>query len=933
MSAKYFRMALRQVANNIVWKNMHLASMAEKDIHVDTVYTDKFTSAANKLFEYYSRAQLESVFKYSPARIERFINNAPTQYKAALKTVFEYEEPNNYYRMLAGLPKVGAEKKYLIYLTDDDIRQFNLTGYRTDIPVHKMTVAQIQKIERYGLLEIYKNLALRDKNFNYVYYMTDKKIYPFVSRTAERFGLLYCPRSQLDSLTVDFAEAYEGCTKYIIQNFYSEAYKYKYEFYEGFIAMSILFMTLQRMYSKYLEADITRDFYDLDSIKVVYEAYSVPFYTQIPVSYHKRIIKIINALISYKGSDHIFFDLIALFDYGNLEVYEYYLFKEHKMENGQPIFIHKKDNMGNETGEIDPRSTYDIRFTKRVKGKSVFRSVTDTNNFVDYYAVTNADPYWLNDEALMNKIYEMEYNFIETKYIGLQMTFSMTKFFFESSYFMRLILDNREDMQNFYISSGRFGTDVDLFTLIIYIHAAICVNLGYSGKFGYTGFKANLPEIAKKPMKIARVMGFNFKDDLSTLVDYLLSQDDINPLTDSRYTDLIAAVQTIDITNEKSIETAYRAILEVHEILEEKLMTVTDPDVYFAYKNIKQMLLTTELVPEVFNKEDGSHAESYMEMLEDLNLSLAMRLQGLEESEVDTEIEYCLLSLTRICSDLKYIQMFGTSTTQIITDYLYNLIRFFKSAKAELIDFKIIYLIDGRSNNMLKLMTEFEKATIKRNLKEDQIGKEFIDFVHKIYDSKEINTKFLPKDYLLQEEIVTWVSDTIIKAETLTAKSNIIVKDNQELFDFLTRVTRIVIIRDIYTQYAHKFGLTDEMVINTESELFDLWHLIDTLFLAESTIHLEDVIKLLDKLMSAVSTSIITTDVLDDMLVKALSLVELPKRDNLIKLHNRVFETIEKFPALLWPRKDGSHSIVYDKNYISVISTNKVVVSEKTYTN
>ena len=161
-----------------------------------------------------------------------------------------------------------------------------------------------------------------------------------------------------------------------------------------------------------------------------------------------------------------------------------------------------------------------------------------------------------------------------------------------------------------------------------------------------------------------------------------------------------------------------------------------------------------------------------------------------------------------------------------------------------------------------------------------------IYFVHKIYDAKEINTKFLPKDYLLQDEIVTWVSEFIIKAETLTAKSNVIVKDKQELFDFLTKVTQVVVIRDIYTQYAHMFGLSDEMVVNTEAELFDIYHLIDQITLAESTIHLSDVIKLLDKLMNSVSTSMITTTVLDEMIVKAFNLIELPKRTDIINLRN-----------------------------------------------
>ena len=123
----------------------------------------------------------------------------------------------------------------------------------------------------------------------------------------------FVPESDIDTLERDFREVYAECTNFMILRYYSEAYRNQYEFYEGFVGLAILFMTLQRMHSKYLEADMTRDFYDLDSIRIVYEAYSVPFFESIPVNYHKDIIKAINRLISYKGSNTVFFDLFSLF--------------------------------------------------------------------------------------------------------------------------------------------------------------------------------------------------------------------------------------------------------------------------------------------------------------------------------------------------------------------------------------------------------------------------------------------------------------------------------------------------------------------------------------------------------------------------------------------------------------------------------------------
>jgi hypothetical protein len=158
---------------------------------------------------------------------------------------------------------------------------------------------------------------------------------------------------------------------------------------------------------------------------------------------------------------------------------------------------------------------YDIKFIQGQIGGDPFFEVTDTNNELDYYGVTTADRYWINDADLLNKLYSMEYNFIETKYIGLQMIFSVTKFTFESGYFMRLIMDNRNQMSNISVSHGKLGTEIDLFTLIIYIHAILCLQLGYEG---------NIPSDLSS---YGKVIGYNFKDGLNYVNEVLLTKADI----------------------------------------------------------------------------------------------------------------------------------------------------------------------------------------------------------------------------------------------------------------------------------------------------------------------------------------------------------------------------------------------------------------------
>ena len=165
-------------------------------------------------------------------------------------------------------------------------------------------------------------LTKGNRHYAYLKHMTYSKIHPFVARLSDRFEILYLQDADIDFLTKDFRDTYEECRLFMKYRYYTEAYRNQYSEYEGFVGLAILFMALQRMQAKYLEADITRDFYDLESIEVVYNAYSVPFYDEIPVTYHNKIIKAINILISKKGSNECFKDIFAIFGYSTLNMYQ-----------------------------------------------------------------------------------------------------------------------------------------------------------------------------------------------------------------------------------------------------------------------------------------------------------------------------------------------------------------------------------------------------------------------------------------------------------------------------------------------------------------------------------------------------------------------------------------------------------------------------------
>lgn len=685
-SGRLFQKYLMEMVANLEWKNEYLANQYE--LECDQVYTDRYTSSARKLLEYYSVSELKMITDYSQERFNEFLNTAPTNLERYLRIFYEYEEPNTYYRMLYGKPPLNCEPKYWVLPKIN-----NQWGLPPNDPIHDVSTNILMIIENDGGLDYYKSLISVDKTFEYVNHMTTKKIYPFVARLAQKFDLLYLPTTEIANLSTDFRDVYQQCRDFIVLRYYSEAYHNKYEHYEGMMGLCILFQAIQQMHVKYLNADITRDFYDLDSIRVVYDAYSVPFFENIPTVYHQKIVKLMNRLLMYKGGNQVFFDLCTLFDYSDLQIFKYYLVREQRFdENFKPVFNYA------ETGELDYQATYDIFFAKGVIGGDPFNDITNPDNRLDYNPVTYADPYWFNDSDLLNKIYTTEYNYTETKYIGLQMVFSMTKFLFETGYFIKMIMDNRYKVSLLRVSHGKLGSDIDLFTLIIYIHAIIYQKLGYTG---------NIPTSIDA---VGRVIGFNFADDIGLLINDIESDPYISTEDASM---MLKLLRNMDITDIASCSTVYNNIKELYNIIDNRILKCKDPNVYYAYKHLYKILLTTEIQENIFKMSDGNRATTFMELLEDLDMTLALRIQSLNDNELIQELQYSLIALEKAGDELKYIQSYGGISGEVISQYLYQLIRVFKSAKVDLVDFKMIYVIDGRCTNIIKLMTRLR--LIERN--------------------------------------------------------------------------------------------------------------------------------------------------------------------------------------------------------------------------
>lgn len=963
VSSKTFMKELMRLSLSIIWKDAFYAIDGEKDsIRLDA---EAYIAARTGVLRFNSVYQFhEQVLQaFFPDRDELILVLAdkrmipeelrPAIVEAEAKYIIDWwengdGETNSYYRMLYGLPALELPESEYVYNTD-------YTDIAMDIPIHKLPYTDRLKLESRGFID--KVLAEHpDISYKYLRFIGKKRIYPYISRQAEQFELLYVDQSQYTYLRNDFIDVYEAARRMTVRVYYSEAYRNKNHMYEGFLAMAILFITQQRMFEKYLSADITRNFYDLESLKLVYDAYGMPFYSMIPLKYHEQIVKHMNELIAYKGSTQVFYDLFNLFNFGQMEVFEYYLVKERKVSStGNPLF---RDTDGN---PLTPEQMWNLRFAKVAWKDDKYVEITNPDNSVPYEEVVNEDPYWVEDEDLKKKLYGEDWNYFQSKYMGVQVMFEISKLMFETCYFLKMLQDNRDTLDEITTYYSMTGTDEPIFDLVIYAIAILCKNAGYTG------------EIPRDPSAVAAVYGFNFKEyqqllkmgtenmddfvknfkgachsyanenavlgvdqalsfwidevtegafnylghdwphygepgyapppmflhdftptdksvenlkkylqetihylyenpeltdyEIQVLYSYIVTKDnyvfnvastdtnggslryqrfiikkrDFNDedketlrkaviasyeqmyswvirLLDTRTAlsfdpHVLEIINNMNFYSASDVDRVYRNLLELDEYLTVKMRTSFARVDFEAYSNLRKILMTTSLIDEVYTKRNGEIATTYADLLSDINATLYQRLID-EDVDHQTEEQYIIQTLMKLCDELTLLEAANTNNIKTIIEYIFKILRFLKSAKVDLVDFQIIYLISGRNMNYLKFISEIWSTDIVAGPLKD--GFHLYDTLYWTF----IVQTLMDRLWLYEKNHEIRVHHVLIDAfnrlcEELTQRNEMLTKDQSLfLFDWLRDTIIEMKYHDILVPEERVRTLIESMVKN-----------------------------------------------------------------------------------------------------------------------
>lgn len=763
---------LLRISTGFIWKNPKRALDNENQAYSIDVEQYKL-SVQNKLtfdivYKFYPEAIMElgyteeqaNLYSDMPARIP--IEKRDLFVKQQMSYIIRnYEEHNNYYRMLNGLPDL--EDTDCFYNTKyPDISDENT-------PLHKLDISQLYALEAKGYIQ---DLINGNPKKEYLNHLTDKKIDIYTARSSEDYAILWIKPSTYTTLYNDFKETYNQCRYMVLNVYYMKSLETKNTEYVGFIGMVILFSTIIQIHRKFLDADITRDFYDEDSLRYVYDSYGVPFYPQIPIDNHKEIVKNMNILISHKGSSKVFYDLFDIFGFERMEIFKFYMMKIHKFQDGKPVFIKKSD------GSYDLRAMYDVVFSKVSLDSDPSSQLIDQRNHVGYNNLTSGDPYWINDEDLMNKLYSEEYNYMESKYLGIQTTFNLMKIIYETSYYFKLIIDNRRTLEGTAVYNNSIHANSNLFELVVYICALI------TRKFGFAG---NIPA---DPHEIGKVMGFNFKDDIMVLKQNISENDYLK--NDAQ---LLNYLSKMNVNSLESVEYVYSNLTSLRTYLINKMSGTDNVEEYWAYYELYNTIMYSEYVHDVFVKSNGEPAESFEDLLQDTSKELYSRYIATTEYDPDDEISDALYLLKSSCSKLKYIQYADNINVDQIIEYLFKLLDFFKSAKADLTGYEIIYSLVSKSENIIKLMNIIDR--INDDYTSDPIYSIFDDIVDLIKMIREwmyVESKYRLDDEIVKEYDSKMIQSIIDRLEdyiALASDTIYTLASSTELHDYLSYRERV----------------------------------------------------------------------------------------------------------------------------------------------
>lgn len=702
------------------------------------------------------------------------------------KIIDEYVEKNNYYRMLNGLPDIEDTEDDFIYVDDETATTYSISR---GTPIHLLPPNEVSTLKNSGKLD---EIIAAHPDKSYLKFIGNNRINIIEARRAKNFAVLKIPSSVTDAMWDQFALMYEQCREYFMSCIYIPEYRQTIDYYDNFIALCIMVMTIQQVIARVIKNTIDRDFFDEYCVRVLFSVYGVPYYGQMDASTRRQVIQDLNILVQNKGTNKVLYDIASILGYDRMKIYKYYLVRSRRFgSDGVPITSYKTDENGDQV--LDYQAMYDVYFQRvGIGDMDTYMSILDLSNRVSYAEVTGADPFWIEDADLLKELYESEYNFVETKYLGLNISYRLTQVLFDNAYIMRMIFDKKNEIPGIMLDLPKVSStsQISLFDTIVLLCAFLCKQNHLKG------------EILTLPSKILHVLGFNFNVDFEKIRQDILA----NPYIDDALAEYLT--QSTTYTAE-GINSLYKNMMDLFHGLVDRMVECEDIEAYEAYKKLYYTIYYTDENQTVFKigtDEDGNpiYAETFLQYLEAMTPDLYTLVTETPEAEIPMYVSHICSKVSSLIPEVHY---FGATinTSEEIEKMLVGLIRFFKSYTTDMIGLNTVYILELKPELIIKLI---DRILIHANLRtDDELHLSYADYIE-LHNTIIANNRLRLHD-MIQKIVAAYqiFESLIIHDELHYLHANYLVWDDLILTD---KIQQIIVNIDL-DEYIRYGGLLDEI--------------------------------------------------------------------------------------------------------------------------
>lgn len=763
------------------------------------------------------------------------------------REINEYEEKNDYYRMLNGYPPLDDTE--FIYVKKEYCEEY---GIPEDLPIHKVSDTMgkyyINVLEGNGYL---KELETQYPEKEYLKYVGSQRISIQESRIAKNFAILHVQQDNImESTYREFIRCYEKARLYFTATCYIRQYRTIIPYYDNFIALCIFLMAIQQVSVRSIKNATDREFYDEYMVQLLYETYGVPYFSRVDQTTQKQIVQNINVMIQNKATNKVIIDIASLLGFTDISIYQYYLMKKRRFDkNGRPIVVKKKQintATGKEEEVYDMEAMYSIYFQKvDIQDENVKEALTNSLNRVEYSDITYYDPFWWEDDELHSEIWDTTYNYMETKYMGITTPYRLTEVLFQSVILMKIILEKQPDLWNVTLQLPKItNKEVSLSDTVVLFFALMAKKFGVSGQIMTLPSKLihileTTDQEINKDTDPIEVLGFNFeafskenlKKTLSILEQFLSrrkyrvvnghdvdlrddgTQDPSAPTHKIQYTiekeDLeefysYLSILTIPESSAKekvaALNKIYKNIECLYWFLSYQISVTNNMEEYYALKKFYDTAFYSRETDKMFKvtDEDGTEhtAVTFLEYLRYHNLELYEFVENVDKDIIYTYIDHIIYKMEQLIDDIGTLYILNDGFSPLM-ELLQILVVFYKSYALDFVEMTSLMIIDWDLENTIRFFSHPQHIT-KTDKIEERFGKDFMDLVNRyvchyriedriaLYDYISMHATLHVEDNLLMHDMMEYVRCLKVNA----------IKDEMSYYDTIPAISQIGYIDD-----------------------------------------------------------------------------------------------------------------------------------------